>query len=350
MNRFILKILLVLLPALVILVSVNYFGDAANLFSKNFEMKVAEGILSGSHVTNVSDYNERLLQRFIVTNSKLCPEVLVIGSSRTMEINSTYFTGKTFFNNSVSGASIEDLIAVCELYDKKGCHPKNMIIGLDPWTLNKNNGQTRWKSLTPEYNIFRRELNLDTLAQDENVNIYSQLISPSYFNGSLKALLHPKKPILTKQSSNDAMTRVNDGSVCYGVDHRNLTKAQIETKAKEFGTVGNIYSVEKFDELSPDVKMMLEHLTAKLKSQNVSVTFFLSPYNPLVYHIFETNKQYSQIMQSEAYYKSLAEKNNIRIIGSFDPKICEMDESFFYDGMHANGKGIAKILSGYQPK
>ena len=34
MNRFITKIILVLLPLFTILISVNYFGDAANLFSK----------------------------------------------------------------------------------------------------------------------------------------------------------------------------------------------------------------------------------------------------------------------------------------------------------------------------
>ena len=313
-------------------------------------MKLAEGILSGSNVTNVSDYNERLLQRYIVTQTKLCPEILVIGSSRTMELNSEYFPGKTFFNNSVSGAGIEDLVAVYELYDQKKCYPKNVIIGLDPWTLNKNNGQTRWKSLLKEYNTFLREAGKDTVAPEEKDNIYMQLISPSYFNGSLNALLHPKKPKIASQAENETMTRVKDGSVCYGADHRNLTAKQIEEKAKEYSVVNSIYSVEKFDELSSENKYLLEHLIARLKAQNVSITFFLSPYNPIVYHVFETNKQYRNIMESESYYRELAKKENIAVIGGFDPKVFDMDATYFYDGMHANRKALKNLLKGYQSK
>lgn len=311
-------------------------------------MKLAEGILSGNNVTNVSDYNERLLQRYLVTQTKLCPYILVIGSSRTMELNSEYFPGKTFFNNSVSGAGIEDLVAVYELYDQKKCFPRNVIIGLDPWTLNKNNGQSRWKSLLNEYNAFVHEAGKDTMASEESENIYMQLISPSYFNGSLYALLHPKKPKLSPVAENETMTRVKDGSVCYGADHRNLTLKQIEDKAKEYSVVNNIYSVEKFDELSPDYKYLLEHLIAKLKKNNVSVTFFLSPYNPIVYHVFETNKQYKNIMESEIYYRELAKKENINVIGGFDPKVFNMDATYFYDGMHANRKALKKLLEPFK--
>jgi len=348
MKRFIAKTALVLLPVFILLVSVNYVGDAANLFSKNFEMKVAEGILSGNNVTNVSDYNERLLQKYVVTRSSLCPDILVLGSSRTMEISSAYFPGRSFFNNSVSGATIEDLTGIYELYEQKKCHPKNIIIGLDPWTLNKNNGQVRWQSLAREYNIFLRELKMDTVPNEETVNKYSQLISPSYFMASLRALGKSKKPLPVKTDVNSTFTRLRDGGVSYGDDHRNLTLLQIEAKAREYAAVNNIYSVEKFDELSPGVVFVLEHFIAKLKREGISVTFFLSPYNPIVYHIFETNNQYKEIRQSEIYYRSLASKYNITVLGSFDPQVCGMDQSFFYDGMHCNSKGIKALLSAYK--
>ena len=347
MKRFIIRTTLVILPVFILLVLVNYFGDAANLFSKNFEMKVAEGLLSGSNVTNVTDYNERLLQKYLITKGKLCPDIVVLGSSRTLELNSSNFPGKTFFNNSVSGATIEDITAIYELYKQNKCAPKNIILGLDPWTLNKNNNQVRWKSLAREYNIFLTELKRDTVQHDESTDKYSQLISPSYFLASFKQLRHSKKPVLIKTVGNKEFTRVKDGSVSYGDDHRNQTLTQIEDKAKEYATVNNIYSVEKFNELSPDVIFVLENFIAALKRDNISVTFFLSPYHPLVYHIFETNDQYKEIRQSEIYYRSLAAKYNIPVLGSFDPQAYGMDGSYFYDGMHCNEQGIKKLLVGY---
>ena len=343
-TRFITKLVLVLLPAFIILVSVNYFGDAANLFSGNYEIRIAKGMLSGNNVTNVADYNERLVQRYVVGHSKMCPEVLVIGSSRTLEIDSSYFPGKTFFNNSVSGASIEDLVAIYEMYEQKACKPKNIIIGLDPWTLNKNSGQTRWVAINSEYNAFLRELNKDTITQNDDMNRYSQLISPSYFISSLNALIKSRKLAIVKTTNNPMMTRLSDGSVSYGADYRNRTPAQISDMAKEYAKVNNIYSVENFNELSPQAIFLLESLVAKLEKEHVGITFFLSPYNPIVYHIFETNKQYSQISQSEIYYRDLAKKHGITVIGSFNPRACDMDETLFWDGMHSKPAGLKKLL------
>src|SRR5690606_22220124 len=103
-------------------------------------------ILVGNNVTNIENYDERTLQRNIINNHHICPQVLVLGSSRTMLINSREFIGKTFFNNSVSGASIEDIVAIYQMYDNRKCYPGKIILALDPWILNVNNGQNRWKS------------------------------------------------------------------------------------------------------------------------------------------------------------------------------------------------------------
>ena len=148
-------------------------------------------------------------------------------------------------------------------------------------------------------------------------------------------------------SVNSTFTRLKDGSVSYGVDHRNLTPAQIEAKAKEYAIPNNIYSVENFTDLSPQSIHLLESLIEKMESKNIKISFFLSPYNPYVYHIFETNSQYREIKQSEVYYKDLALKHQIPVMGSFDPQACGMDETFFYDGMHCNSTGIKKLLSTY---
>ena len=153
MKKFILKLIMALAPILLFVISVNYFGDAAKLFSKDYEKKIADQIIEGKNVTNINNYNERLLNKYLINNSLFCPDILVIGSSRVMLLNSSDFKEQTFFNNGVSGASIQDLLAIYEMYEQKKCLPKKIIIGLDPWTLNINNGQSRWMTLNQEYFI-----------------------------------------------------------------------------------------------------------------------------------------------------------------------------------------------------
>ena len=67
----------------------NYCVDPAQLFSGgNYEQGVADILLSGNNVANVSNYDERLLQKAYVNNLKRRNDVIVLGSSRSMQIKS----------------------------------------------------------------------------------------------------------------------------------------------------------------------------------------------------------------------------------------------------------------------
>ena len=80
-------------------------------------------------------------------------DVIVLGSSRSMQIGKQLFDGFDFFNNAVSGGSLEDHLAIYAMYRQHDLLPGTVILGLDPWIFNANNGQTRWHSIAPE--LFR---------------------------------------------------------------------------------------------------------------------------------------------------------------------------------------------------
>ena len=63
MKKFIYKTILIALPAFIILVAVNYFGDAARIFEYGYEKKIAKIVHNGSYVTGISNYDERLFQK-----------------------------------------------------------------------------------------------------------------------------------------------------------------------------------------------------------------------------------------------------------------------------------------------
>lgn len=346
MKKFILKLIMALAPILLFVISVNYFGDAAKLFSKDYEKKIADQIIEGKNVTNINNYNERLLNKYLINNSLFCPDILVIGSSRVMLLNTSDFKEQTFFNNGVSGASIQDLLAIYEMYEQKKCLPKKIIIGLDPWTLNINNGQSRWMTLNQEYFILYNQLtNKNIVTEEEHIESkYFQLVSPSYFKGSLKKiLLASSEPIATNTKINKTFTRLVDGSITYDLEYRSATPDEIEKKAEDYIS-GDIYSIEKFDKLSPEIKFLLEKFIEHLRNNHIEISIFLAPYHPKIYSFVAKSEKYSQIIESEIYYRDLGLKYGIEVIGSFNPNRLNMDGSYFYDGMHCNEKGIEKIL------
>ena len=94
-------------------------------------------------------------ERIIYENNN--PQVLVVGSSRIMQLGENELKKNTL-NLSVSGASIEDNIAIIEMALEK-FNPEIIYLGADPWLFNVNNNQNRWKSLKSEY--YRSISNID---------------------------------------------------------------------------------------------------------------------------------------------------------------------------------------------
>ncbi len=356
MIQFLKKLFLVIIPVFLALITVNYFGDAANLFSKDYEKKIAYEINKGNNVTNVYNCNERLLQKYIINNSLACPELLVVGSSRIMLINSNYFKGKTFFNNGVSGGTLEDIISIIQLYRDKGCLPKEIIIGLDPWTLNANNGQTQWKTLETNYRRFFNLKPIDTFPKNQNLitkakdfyisNIkYRELLSPSYFKSSfLRLISGHTKPYVSNKKDNKFFTKLSDGSIIYDEELRNSSIDKIDELVAKF-VESDIYRVENFHRLDKLSQSKLVFLIDFLISNNIKVNLFICPYHPKVYEIIVKNNKYKKVIESERFFKKLAFEKGLMITGSFDPAKLNMDKSYFYDGMHLKNPGIEILIN-----
>lgn len=342
MHQFLNKFIFISIPVLILLFTVNYFGDAARIFDSEYEKEMAKILMNGSFATNISNYDERLFQKELIINKTKAPEILVLGSSRTMLINSKYFPNQTIFNNSVSGASIEDIIALFQIYIECNILPRRLIIGIDPWLLNQNNGQLRWKSLEDFYNKYKKR---DVTLAKNSLYQYSELYSLSYFQASIKAL--PKlfsetpRPIATKERYNLTNTILTDGSLVYSSRIRNQTQEQINLKIKNY-IVGDVYSLENFDDISFEIWSEFQNFILYLISLNITVEFFLAPYPPMVYDYI--TKNYQNVINTEDLIIDFSNINGIKLNGSFNPYKFRLDETYFFDGMHCNRKCIDIIL------
>ena len=88
-RRIILKLTLILLPVAILVISVNYFVDPANMFSsREYVSGIADILSKGNNVNNVKNYDERLLQEQMTTKLQRTPDIVVLGSSRVMAVGS----------------------------------------------------------------------------------------------------------------------------------------------------------------------------------------------------------------------------------------------------------------------
>ena len=120
-------------------------------------------------VNNNAVYSTKMDERKFIKNriiyENLKPKVLVIGSSRIMQISNDNFN-KQILNLGVSGASVEDHIAITLMALEK-FNVDTILLGADPWLFNDFANQLRWKSISEEYKNSLKSIQLKS--KDYNI-------------------------------------------------------------------------------------------------------------------------------------------------------------------------------------
>lgn len=352
MKSFIIK-MLYMLPIPLIIMGLNYIEDPANIFRKGpYEKGIVKHLNEGKNVTNVTNYDERLFQKYFITELNQCPDVIVLGSSRVMQLGKSYFPEEKLINNGVSGASIEDLLAIYDLYENKGCKIKKVRIGLDPYFLNDNNDQSRWKVLLAEYNEMLSKLELNKYTEKKVIDEsefekYKQLWSVSYFKNSWSYFVRGVdvhyRP--TAETINKDFTKLTDGSIVYGEISRNSTLETVNRYATQSITETPMYSMREFTKMSSKYQTIFKHFIVYLQAKNIEVEFFISPYHPIVYDHIKKSKDYQIVFEVEKYFKQLANDHKIKLIGTYSPYIYQFNDTYFYDGFHCKEASLFQVFA-----
>jgi len=311
------------------------FGLVAAKNIKNIELSMANDLLQNQQIVS-ADIDERLFIKYRIMLERMDPELVVIGSSRMMQIGENVSKVKTL-NLSVSNASLEDSIAIMGLAQSR-FKPKTIIMGLDPWMIDKNSGRTQWETLQDEY--YDEIKKLTSLDKDIHLKIEAKR------NESIKQL---KKNNLALQNlylrgyeSEQALPTSykditkKDGSRVYNKLFQNRSRLEI---AQEFDGYLN-HSIDNYERSPEMIRILQELITYYGDSKNI--IFMITPYHPDLYNKFLTEKPI--LLEVEDEFRELAKLNNIKIIGSYNPKRNSCDASEFYDGIHPRGSCVEKIL------
>jgi hypothetical protein len=329
----------------------NYWVDPAQLFHQGYEAQLAKMLGAGKNVAVRPNYDERLLQKLLVEGARNVPDIVTLGSSRSMQVTQSNFAQLELANHSVSGATLEDHLAIYQLYRNKPLLPKIVLLNVDPWMFNKNYKSASWQSLGAEYRKITFDLGQHSTQPTMDGRL-KQLISLSYLKTSLEAARSgayskiAPKPISTVET--DVPVRRADGSLIWPAAIRNQTPEQIRTKARTYLTPP-VYGLETFREIDPTAWHTFEALINLQKKEGIRTILLLVPYQPETYALLTAKPEYRIILDIETSLRRLAQRQGVPIIGSYNPALSHCDEQEFSDGMHPSTSCINKILAAQFP-
>jgi hypothetical protein len=314
----------------------NYLTDSMGLFHEDGILNAAIDLNSGKMIAGLVNSDDRMLQKMIIETGKDKLDIIAIGSSRTLLLRKSFLNedkDKKFFNHSMGTCLLGDYMAIVGMYDVKGYLPQKIILGIDPWIFNKNAGALEPRSVGYYYKIIRRKI--EGKKEDENITNgkpdakYFQLVNMEYTTENIKYLLKNDKRhyYIVKSADVDDYIMDTDGSLYYPFSIRN-TKGVSGNATAESGA----HSLEEFQSISN--QDLFEKFIKYLVLNHVEVIIFLPPYHPDAYKALITHRQYKIIADVEAYLVAYAARNNIKLIGSYNPEKYQFQASDFFDWIH----------------
>ena len=328
-----------LLLSVLALSSLVCLGFISRIVADGFEDRLARE-LSSSDFVYFQNMDERKFN-FVRLGGQLKPvKTLILGSSRVMQVDSLMLN-EPILNLSVSGASIEDHIAFSAEAIAQ-YKPNRIIIGLDPWLLNRLAIHDGWKSINSLYAHWQANIRKDNTLGDNDASYFSKNMyvnqAESVWYRAYKKINMVNRPTPINGDAEASDKKCYDGSHIYNRAYATRTDEAI---AAEFDILRD-YSIEKYEFDLVAEKKMLE-LVTWIQKNGVKVIFVLQPYNPDLYSLIADKKQV--ILDIEERFRDLARKYGVELVGSYDPRRVGCSKSEFYDGLHPTSACMTKVFS-----
>jgi hypothetical protein len=347
-------------PLGLFVVLTNYLVDPGNLFGdEEREAGMARGLLGGEAVLANFAFDELRLQQYLAEARRRSPDVLILGSSRAMPLSGRPFGGRDVVNASVSSASLEDLIALFELYEGRHLRPRVLFLGLEAWALN---GSLRNPSvsLEPELQTALRRLGRSSgpdygslLFRSSQRWPWLRLASPAYFQASFLSWLAGggRVPARTGRGSEEgaraAPTEASgliqpDGSWEWAPRLAGRGPQEVSRLAATGGA-----RAPRYLEAPPDRERveLLDAFLRDVKRRGVMVIVWLAPYHPRAYEALVAGEGASGLTRAEGQIRALGEAHGISVLGSYDPNLSGTDGEAFIDSNHLRRESANALVA-----
>ncbi len=342
-----LRLIALLTAFLLVVFSVNFAVDPANIFRTEYEDRLVEILLSGENAANVDNMDDRRFLELYSAARTQPIDTLVLGSSRAMQISGAVTGAENTWVAGVTGSDLRDVISSYFLFEKQGFTPDTVVLSLEMWYLSEGNMDNR--ALTKEYEAFCEQIGSEPVrTTSARLNRIKNFFSFSYFQSSVQYVvkngLKKSLPEATQDRWADSAVKRNDGTYGYAKAYREKTQQQVDKCAEDKRIVDNIAT--GFSGISPALQEQLDAFIGYLKDKGITVRLLISPVHPDYYAFMQEKPDtYAQVFATEQIYRDLAQKHDVKLYGTFDPEKLGVTEADFYDEVHPKEEALMRYYN-----
>ena len=367
------KIGALVIPFVFIVIFTNYKVDPGRLYFSSREDSIeldAVKILNEGHGAKpIDNFDDRFLKREYLTQMKEGKNTVVLGSSRAALITTEMLRLERgdFFNAYVTGATLQDMIALFGIMYKNGTMPENLVIVVDPWILNDNVSDDRFQhSIGDGYYYYLTErLGIDVDPSIANIrplyrndgneggfftlpsDVILNLVSVTYFQASIQRVISGKYgENITISATDEEYSEIGllryDGSFCYPLDFREAAEEEVFNRI--LMAQSNVTGLEDYDLLHSENKELFVKWLNALSEDGVSVTLVMPPLNDSLYIHLMSFPRYNNFFAVEDMLFEIADSTDAVVVGTYNPYTYSYTIEQFYDAYHLKPQGISRIL------
>jgi hypothetical protein len=268
------------------------------------------------------------------------PQVIILGSSRVMQIRPSYvaaLTGADAFNYGVSAASPVDWYAQIHYLLTHGDKPKMIILGIDEFCF--GSGNSRWQYQTFGHAGLAAKLpTRDFFALLGGV---MENVDPQNTWSSFRAIFKSNKdnPLTFTNRSEYVMS---DGYMVY----KQEATAETIRKSAELFLKKNSSDSDEGTSITARRTRMFEGLLDLCHDNGVEVRVMLLPLQPEYARIIMSNQHLRRTWRDVMIYLAKACPEHHATFNNFsDPKSFGGDPNEFWDGAHVTAENARRMMN-----
>ena len=393
-----LKAVLFIFPFLCLVAVVNWYVDSYAYLRITYDQIGERMVADSMNVTGLeeSDFNDRKLLLACLKQQKEAKEVVVVGSSRVMNLDHTMFGTDSFYNTGLSESTFQDILAVIGILDQRGHLPEKMVIGVDAFLFNVSHDNDRWMDLeeyavymedkltnrvkdggicteitddskggteVPSGGVTRKEeveesgTTENRTAENSGADVghriktgrdNSKWLSLDYFRYNVTLLPERRRFLVdyTQDWETEQYLKHYDGSIAYQRILREVDVQEVEALTRQSVEEHVVYRMTDYKEIDERYMELFGALIEYLQDQDVEVMLYLPPYSPMMYNYIESEEQYQVTFQVEERVRQMAQDGHAALYGSYDPAGCGLEMMDLYDIYHVKTE---KMMDTFYP-
>lgn len=321
------------------------------------EERLAEAVAANKNTLLPAQLDEAALRWCTAERLTAPPQIAILGSSHSLQINSDFVSPFLVSNFSISGGSLADHLITTQILNARRLTPKICLILVDPWYFDRETDFLMWTARPQQLVAMETRLSelstppLPPLFRDRVAGLAKPKLQASY---SLDPLLSEANQFIQRQFThlvftgrNEALGTVllSDGSIQAAGHHRDIDLGEARALAlRQFDSNRDRHRYGNFTAVDPVLWEIFERWIRALQADGSRVVLMLPPYHPAIYPgIIREGK--NQLRTIEERIHTTATALQLRLIGSYDPKLIGVTDADFFDGDHLREDALARLLS-----